>query len=49
MAVGDIPWQSIVKYAEFHGMTDPDDIDDLITIIRAVERALSEHERSKNG
>lgn len=49
MAVGDIPWGSIVKYAQFHGIENPDDIQDFITIIRAVERALSEFERGKNG
>ena len=39
MALGSIPWSSIVAWGKFHGVDDPDDIDELITIIRAIESA----------
>ena len=49
MTLGPIPWSSIVSWARLHGVKDPDDIDELISIIRAVETAIFEYEREKNN
>ena len=44
MAAGPIPWYSIIKWAEFHGLKDPDDIDVLMRHIRSMETVQREHE-----
>lgn len=49
MAAGPIPWYSIIKWAEFHGMTDPDDIDVLLRYIRAMEATQRECEAKNDG
>jgi len=43
MAVGKIPWYSIIKWAQFHGFENPNLIDKLIRFIRALERTESEY------
>lgn len=37
MAVGPIPWSSIDRWGRRHGCVDPDEFDDLVAIIRAVD------------
>ena len=44
MALGPIPWSSIIKWGELHGITDLDDLDVLIHHIRAMENAIASHE-----
>lgn len=47
MAAGPIPWYSLIRWAEFHGMTDPDDVDVLIRYVRAMEAEA--HKINKKG
>lgn len=49
MEVGQIPWYSIVKWAEFHGLHDRDEIDILIRYIRSLERAEFDHAQGKGN
>lgn len=44
--MGPIPWSSIVKFGELHGM-DIDDIQELNHHIRAIEAAEAEFENKK--
>lgn len=44
MALGPIPWYSVVRWAEFHGLRNPDDVDVLLRYIRAMEGTQREHE-----
>jgi hypothetical protein len=47
MAAGPIPWTSIVNWAQFHEMTDPDDFAVLVHHIRALEEVLSKHQEEQ--
>lgn len=49
MGIGAIPWSSIIRWAEFHGLSCSDDVDDLITIIRALENAVHEFDQRKDA
>lgn len=49
MALGPIPWSSIVSYAKSSGITDEDDIQDFLTIIRALERAADRFDNRKDA
>lgn|SRR5690606_30045857 len=44
MAMGPIPWSSIIKWGELHGITDLDDLAVLEHHIRAMENALYEYQ-----
>jgi hypothetical protein len=50
MSLGPIPWSSVVRWGEIHGITDPDELAVLEHHIRAMESALAEIEdrREKN-
>lgn len=51
MTLGPIPWSSVVKWGEIHGITDPDDLDVLNHHIRAMENAvyaLEERRKAKS-
>lgn len=43
MGVGPIPWTAIDRYAERHGVTDPDDYDEFVELISAMDSAYLEH------
>lgn len=47
MSVGQIPWSSIIKWCDFHGLYDSDDVNTLIRYIRAMETALSDYFEAK--
>lgn len=50
MAVGTIPWSSICRWADYHGITDIDDMaifESHIRILEAVDREIEE-EKEKN-
>ena len=49
MAAGCIPWSSIINWAAFHGLDDPDEVDTLITYTRAMESTMRQHEERKNN
>jgi hypothetical protein len=49
MAVGVIPWSSIVNWADFHGLREPDNIDILIRYIREMEDVASIHAKKKEN
>lgn len=49
MSLGPIPWSSVVKWAELHGITDLDDLDELHQHIRAMETAAFEFEERRNN
>lgn len=44
MDIGPIPWSSIVKWAHMHGITDADEINDLIDILRDMESVAKDFE-----
>lgn len=48
MTVGPIPWSSIVKWGELHGL-DIDDIAVLEHHIRAMERTLLDHQEKQEN
>lgn len=37
MDVGPVPWSAIHRWGDFHGITDPDDLETLVHHIRAME------------
>ena len=41
MSVGPIPWSSVLRWGRHNGL-DQDDIEELNTIIRTVERAIND-------
>jgi len=45
MALGPIPWYSIVKWCELHGIYDPDNIDTFSRYLRAMEKVQMEHNK----
>jgi hypothetical protein len=49
LAYGPIPWSSIVRWAELHGIATPDEIADLQFIIRQVEDAINAYEAKKGA
>lgn len=48
MALGPIPWFSIVRWAELHYLNDPDDIAVLVHHVREMERAVMEFDEKKS-
>ena len=49
MAKGQIPWYSIIKWAEFNGITYPSFVERLIKYIRAMEAVEYEHRDKKDN
>lgn len=49
MALGPIPWSSVVKWGEIHGIHDPDDLAVLETHIRAMESVMAKFEAERNS
>lgn len=49
MAVGPIPWSSIIKWCHVHGIYDINDIDVFIRHIRALEKVDSDIADKKTG
>ena len=47
MAAGQIPWYSVLIYAEHHGVDDPDEFDRFLKLIRAMEMVKMQHEKEK--
>ncbi len=47
MAVGQIPWSSIIKWCEVYGIHDINDKDTVIRYFRAMENAEFEYDKSK--
>lgn len=44
---GPIPWSAIDRWAQRHGITDPDAFDDLVVLVRAQDDAYLSHHREK--
>jgi len=49
MGIGPIPWVAIDQWANRHGPSDPDDYDDFLTLIRAMDDVYLDHVNSKTG
>lgn len=43
MGVGRIPWTAIDRYAARHGVDEPDDFDELVELIRAMDDVYLKH------
>lgn len=48
MGVGPIPWTAISEYALRNGVFDPDDFDELVHHVRALDTTFLEHHERKN-
>lgn len=42
--VGAIPWTAINAYAKRHGVRDPDDFDDFVSLIREMDAVYLKHQ-----
>lgn len=47
MALGLIPWHSIIDWCAFHGIYDPDTIDKFLRYVRFMEKIQNEHAEKK--
>lgn len=47
MGVGPIPWTAIDRWAERHGIDDPDDYDEFVELISAMDHAYLEHAQNE--
>lgn len=43
-APGPIPWTAIAEWAREHGVTDPDEFDDLLYLVMELDAAWIKHE-----
>ncbi|MGE0722824.1 MAG: hypothetical protein AB7O45_00540 [Alphaproteobacteria bacterium] len=43
MGTGPIPWTAIDRYAERNGITDPDDLEEFVELVTAMDHAYLEH------
>jgi hypothetical protein len=43
MGVGPIPWTALDRYASRHGVDDPDDFDEFVELITAMDQAYLDH------
>ncbi len=49
LSVGAIPWSSIIKWCELHGINDINDIDTCVRYIRALEKVDFDIAERKRG
>ena len=47
--IGSIPWSSIERWAQVHGLRDPDSIALIVYHIRALEKAARDFETAEKG
>ena len=47
-AIGSIPWSSIVRWCNLHGIHNADDIDDYVQVIGRADRMLQEYFTKKS-
>ena len=47
MDIGTIPWSSIYRWGNFHGVTDTDDLSLLVNHIRALEKVDRELDKAR--
>ena len=48
MGIGPIPWTAIDAYAARHGITDPEDFEDLEILVRAQDQAYLDHHKQES-
>jgi len=46
---GPIPWTAIDRWAERHGVTDPDDFEDLVLYVQVMDRTWQEYQSEQSG
>jgi hypothetical protein len=47
MSIGPIPWTAMATYADRNGFSDPDDFDDFIEVLTALDGAYLDHVQKK--
>jgi len=47
MGVGPVPWTAMDRYAARHAIDDPDDFDEFVELITAMDQAYLDHCRTE--